>query len=106
MDDFPVDLLFAQMVVDDDVTIETQIQLKDAMFLGLDEPSVRSMNGVRVAEMLLDMVPNRENFSLTLRAVKEWALVHGLYSNVLGFIGGINCAILVAFVCKVRLTHA
>lgn len=84
----------AEMSVDDDVLI------------GLDETSVRSVNGVRVAQFLLDMLDGDsaqlDNFRLTLRAVKEWARVHGLYANVLGFLGGVNWAILVCWICKVR----
>jgi poly(A) polymerase len=74
--------------------------IDDADLMGLDEASVRSLNGARVAQSLLTMVPNVDTFRMTLRAVKEWALVHGLYSNVLGFLGGVNFAILVALICK------
>ena len=72
------------------------------MLQGLDEASVRSLNGVRVAQYLLDIIPDEENFRKVLKTVKQWACVHGLYSNVLGFLGGINWAILVAWVCQVR----
>ena len=76
-----------------------ELEIEDCDLIGLDEAGVRSLNGVRVAQMLLRLVPNLDTFRLTLRAVKEWALVHGLYSNVLGFLGGVNWAILVAWVC-------
>jgi poly(A) polymerase len=74
--------------------------IDDADLMGLDEASVRSLNGGRVAQTLLNIVPNVDTFRMTLRAIKEWALVHGLYSNVLGFLGGVNFAIQVAFICK------
>jgi poly(A) polymerase len=67
---------------------------------GLDEQSVRSLNGVRVNEILLLLVPDVNAFRMTLRAVKHWALQRGLYSNVLGYLGGVNWAILTAFVCQ------
>ena len=85
------------------VSSRQELKLDDADLIGLDEAGVRSLNGVRVAQYLLQLVPDVDAFRLTLRAVKEWAVVHGLYSNVLGFLGGVNWAILVAWVCVVRL---
>lgn len=81
-----------------------EMRVDDSVLVGLDETSVRSVNGVRVAQFLLDAVGGHpalvDNFQLALRAVKEWARVHGLYSNVLGFLGGVNWAILVVWVSK------
>ena len=76
-----------------------EYQIDDTDLSGMDEPGVRSLNGARVSQMLLDMVPDKESFRTTLRAVKEWASVQGVYSNVLGFLGGVNFAILVAWIC-------
>ncbi len=81
-----------------------EFELDDSMLIGLDEPSVRSLNGARVAQFLLDVIPDKANFRTVLRTVKQWAMVNGLYSNVLGFLGGINWAILVAWICMV-CTH-
>eukprot|EP00628_Pelagophyceae_sp_CCMP2097_P035172 CAMPEP_0184281262 /NCGR_PEP_ID=MMETSP0977-20130417/60690_1 /TAXON_ID=483370 /ORGANISM="non described non described, Strain CCMP2097" /LENGTH=519 /DNA_ID=CAMNT_0026587241 /DNA_START=39 /DNA_END=1594 /DNA_ORIENTATION=+ len=74
--------------------------LDDALLAGLDEAAIRSLNGARVAEMLLRLVPDAVTFRIALRAVKKWAREKGLYSNVLGMLGGVNCAILVAFICQ------
>lgn len=82
----------------------TEVEVDDTFLIGLDEASIRSINGVRVAQYLLSSLgpdPTQlENFRLTLRAVKEWARVHGLYSNALGFLGGVNWAILVCWICQ------
>ena len=67
-----------------------------------DDSEVRSANGVRVTQFIINSVPNPDKFRLVLCAVKEWAMLHGIYSNVLGFLGGVNWAIMVAYVCKLH----
>jgi poly(A) polymerase len=67
---------------------------------GMDIDSVRSLNGSRVAARIVALVPKLAPFRLALRAVRCWAKARGLYSNVLGYLGGINWALLVARVCQ------
>jgi hypothetical protein len=83
-----------------DVTPRMEYMIDDTDLVGMDAAGVRSFNGARVTQVLLEMVDvNLEHYRITLRAVKEWAIIHGIYSNVLGFLGGVNFAILVAWVC-------
>lgn len=94
IDELPVDLLFVKLAHDGDgwddasmaASCDNEFQIQDVMLKGLDEPSSRSLNGVRVAQYLLNVIPNLANFRLVLKTVKQWAQVHGLYSNVLGFL--------------------
>ena len=71
--------------------------------LELDEVGMRSVNGVRVNQIILDIVDksrNTESFRHALICIKEWATVHGIYSNVLGFLGGVNWALLISYICR------
>ncbi|CAJ0588911.1 unnamed protein product [Cylicocyclus nassatus] len=93
-----LDILFARLAlkeIPDDQTLNDDMLLKN-----LDDKSIRSLNGCRVADEILRLVPYPESFALCLRAVKLWAKNHGIYSNVLGFLGGVTWAILVARTCQ------
>ena len=107
-----IDLLFAPLatnVVKRDFDI-----LNDSVLVGLDIASEMSLNGPRVTNMIMPLA-NRakdehgiiiehnafpDTFLIVLRCVRKWAKVKGLYGNKLGYLGGVNCNLLVTMVCQ------
>mmetsp|Transcript_6437 Transcript_6437/g.11224 ORF Transcript_6437/g.11224 Transcript_6437/m.11224 type:complete len:459 (+) Transcript_6437:394-1770(+) len=92
--DIAVDLLFASLP-----SIQFDVW-DDMLLLNCDEATALSLNGYRSTEILSQLVPDLKTFRVTLRAVRYWAKKRGLYSNILGFLGGAAWSILVAKVCR------
>ncbi|KAG8541930.1 hypothetical protein GDO81_027934 [Engystomops pustulosus] len=93
-----IDLVFARLPLQ---CIPDNLDLREDSWLrSLDIRCIRSLNGCRVTDEILHLVPNKENFRLTLRAIKLWAKRRGIYSNMLGFLGGVSWAMLVARTCQ------
>lgn len=89
-----VDLLFASLP-----NIEFDVW-DDSLLLECDEATALSLNGYRSTEITSQLVPDIKTFRVTLRAVRYWAKKRGLYSNILGFLGGAAWSILVTKVCR------
>ena len=111
-----IDFLMARLALS---SIPDDLSLRDDNLLkNLDERCIRSLNGSRVTDEILRLVPNVPVFRDALRCIKLWAqsrlnffcywpVVHlsflagrAIYSNVNGFLGGVAWAMLVARICQ------
>jgi poly(A) polymerase len=94
----PIDFLMARLAlssVPDDLSLQD-----DNLLRNLDDRCVRSLNGSRLVDELLRLVPNVQTFREALRCIKLWAQRKAIYSNVNGFLGGVAWAMLVARICQ------
>jgi poly(A) polymerase len=97
-DGIDIDLLFASLALP---SIPANLNpLDDNHLRNLEEKSVLSLNGVRVTDSILSLVPEIPTFRIALRCIKKWAQCRGVYSNVIGYLGGVSWAILTARICQ------
>lgn len=94
----PIDLLYAKL---DLPRIPRDLKLDDKNLLrNLDERDLRSLNGTRVTDEILALVPKPTAFKHALRCIKIWAKRRAIYANMFGFPGGVAWAMLVARICQ------
>lgn len=93
-----IDLIFSNLQV---AAVPSSLQMTDNNLLrGLNEIDLRCVNGTRVTDRILAVVPQTKPFRLALRAVKLWAQRRAIYGNIVGFPGGVAYAMMVAKVCQ------
>lgn len=93
-----VDLIFSALQV---ASVPKTLELSDNNLLrGLDSTDMRCVNGTRVTDRILQLVPQSKIFRFALRAIKLWAQKRAIYGNVVGFPGGVAWGMLVARVCQ------
>ncbi|CAG8587785.1 13781_t:CDS:10 [Gigaspora margarita] len=96
--DIPIDLIFARLELP---KVPDELELRENTLLkNLDETCIRSLNGSRVTDEILRLVPSIPAFRTSLRCIKLWAKRRAIYSNVMGFFGGVAWAMLVARICQ------
>ena len=93
-----IDLLFARLSTP---RIPSTVDFTaDEILEELDPESMFSINGRRVADQTLKLVPNVEHFRVCLRVVKLWAKRRGVYNNMMGYLGGVHLSLLMARTCQ------
>lgn len=95
-----VDVLFARLASGYPLPQDHEQLLDDAILSRTDEATVLSLNGPRVTEMLVKFVENMgsyNTFLILLRSLRLWAKRKGIYSNKMGFLGGVNFNIIAVF---------
>ena len=90
----------ARVVTANTIPMKETFLMTEGVTRDLEPECLRSLNGYRATCELLTLVPRPDNFKRALRVVKVWAKKHGIYSQILGFLGGASWAILVAKACQ------
>lgn len=97
-----IDLAFARL---NSTSVPSNFDINyDAVLDGVDTATEKSLNGPRVTNLIHALVSGTEEryeaFLKTVRCVRKWAKARGLYSNKMGYWGGVNINIAVALVVQ------
>jgi poly(A) polymerase len=97
IDGYEFDILFLKY----DKPINNENIIEDNILKGLGETEILTINGPRTTEILTRLVEKQYNkFSIIVRSLRLFAKRKEIYSNKIGYLGGINFAILAAFACQ------
>jgi poly(A) polymerase len=96
-----IDLLFARL---NSASVPTDFDIdNDGVLDGVDSATEKSLNGPRVTNLIAALVATGDGaaqryqtFLAVVRCVRKWAKARGLYSNKMGYWGGVNINIAVA----------
>jgi poly(A) polymerase len=72
----------------------------DSLIFKVEEKCMKSMNGIRVADKIITLVPDPKTFREATRMIKYWAQQRCLYGNSVGYFGGVSWSMAVARVCQ------
>lgn len=97
-----IDLLFARLNMP---SVPPNFDIDNDMVLsGVDSATEKSLNGPRVTNLIAALVSGTDKryqtFLTVVRLVRKWAKSRGLYSNKMGYWGGVNINIAVALVLQ------
>jgi len=97
-----IDLLFATL---NSSSVPKNFDIdNDAVLDGVDAATEKSLNGPRVTNLIAALVGGTDEryqtFLKVVRCVRKWAKARGLYSNKMGYWGGVNINISVALVIQ------
>ena len=93
-----LDILVASVPAD--TIVPDMESVDDSLIFQVDEKCMKSMNGIRVADKILKLVPNPKTFREAARMIKFWAQARCIYSNSVGYFGGVSWSMAVARVCQ------
>ncbi|KAK7922198.1 hypothetical protein WMY93_009100 [Mugilogobius chulae] len=97
-DGIDIDMVYAKMMRK---SITDKLDLMDVEYLReMEIQCVRSLQGYRVTQEIMSLVPNIFTFRVVLATIKHWAKCRNIYSNMMGFLGGVSWGILVARICQ------
>lgn len=97
-DGISIDLICATLNV---LQVPVNMTLDDKNLLkNIDEKDMRALNGTRVTDEILQLVPKPTVFKHALRCIKMWAQDRAVYGNIFGFPGGVAWAMMVARICQ------
>lgn len=80
--------------------LESMESIDDSLIFKVDEKCMKSMNGIRVADKILRVVPDPKTFRQATRMIKFWAQQRCIYGNSVGYFGGVSWSMAVARVCQ------